>query len=170
MSTTAAEAREESHLSREEVEQLAHPKRPLQGQRIGVIASYVGNGRHRPLLHHPVLLDDRLLAAAPDRRAEHRVHPEPGVDRELQGRVLGTEQLRPLTDQLGDRVRHHDHPRPCCSASSAAYALARLRFRGKGAVLWLIMACSMFPLVVLLPPLLKMFSSTSPVHLVPVLD
>jgi multiple sugar transport system permease protein len=43
-----------------------------------------------------------------------------------------------------------------------AYALARLRFRGKGLVLWLIMACSMFPLVVLLPPLLKMFSSTEP--------
>ncbi len=43
-----------------------------------------------------------------------------------------------------------------------AYALARLRFRGKGAVLWLIMACSMFPLVVLLPPLLKLFSSTEP--------
>ena len=51
-----------------------------------------------------------------------------------------------------------------------AYALARLRFRGKGAVLWLIMACSMFPLVVLLPPLLKMFSSTAAIHLVPVLD
>ncbi len=43
-----------------------------------------------------------------------------------------------------------------------AYALARLRFSGKGAVLWLIMACSMFPLVVLLPPLLKLFSSTAP--------
>jgi multiple sugar transport system permease protein len=43
-----------------------------------------------------------------------------------------------------------------------AYALARLRFTGKGAVLWLVMACSMFPLVVLLPPLLKMFSSTEP--------
>ena len=44
----------------------------------------------------------------------------------------------------------------------AAYALARLKFRGKGVVLWVIMACSMFPLVVLLPPLLKMFSSTDP--------
>src|SRR5688500_19101289 len=43
-----------------------------------------------------------------------------------------------------------------------AYALARLRFRGKVGVLWLIMACSMFPLVVLLPPLLKLFSSTEP--------
>jgi multiple sugar transport system permease protein len=44
----------------------------------------------------------------------------------------------------------------------AAYALARLAFRGKGAVLWLIMACSMFPLIILIPPLLKMFSSTAP--------
>lgn len=44
----------------------------------------------------------------------------------------------------------------------AAYALARLRFKGKAIVLWLIMACSMFPLIILIPPLLKMFSSTEP--------
>ena len=44
----------------------------------------------------------------------------------------------------------------------AAYALARLSFRGKGGVLWLIMSCSMFPLIILIPPLLKMFSSTEP--------
>jgi multiple sugar transport system permease protein len=44
----------------------------------------------------------------------------------------------------------------------AAYALARLRFRGKVAVLWLIMACSMFPIIILIPPLLKLFSSTEP--------
>ena len=44
----------------------------------------------------------------------------------------------------------------------AAYALARLSFRGKGGVLWVIMACSMFPLIILIPPLLKMFSSTEP--------
>ncbi|HEX8511150.1 MAG TPA: carbohydrate ABC transporter permease [Propionibacteriaceae bacterium] len=44
----------------------------------------------------------------------------------------------------------------------AAYALARLAFRGKGIVLWIIMACSMFPLIILIPPLLKMFSSSSP--------
>ncbi|HET9871529.1 MAG TPA: carbohydrate ABC transporter permease [Propionibacteriaceae bacterium] len=44
----------------------------------------------------------------------------------------------------------------------AAYALARLQFRGKGFVLWLIMACSMFPLIILIPPLLKMFSSSAP--------
>ena len=39
----------------------------------------------------------------------------------------------------------------------AAYALARLKFRGKGFVLGLIIACTMLPLVLLLP-LLKMFS------------
>ncbi len=40
MSTTTAEVREE-HLSKEELEKLAHPKRPLS-QRIGVVMSYVG--------------------------------------------------------------------------------------------------------------------------------
>src|SRR5215204_7665547 len=42
MSTTTAEVREQ-HLTPEEVEQLAHPKRPLR-QRIGVVLSYVGMG------------------------------------------------------------------------------------------------------------------------------
>ena len=42
MSTTTAEVREE-HLSKEEVEALAHPKRPLR-QRFGVVMSYVGMG------------------------------------------------------------------------------------------------------------------------------
>ena len=36
------------------------------------------HGTDRPLLHHPVLLDDRLLVATPDRGPQHRVHPEPG--------------------------------------------------------------------------------------------
>ncbi len=40
MSTTTAEVREE-HLSKEELEKLAHPKRPLR-QRVGVVMSYVG--------------------------------------------------------------------------------------------------------------------------------
>ena len=40
MSTTTAEVREE-HLSKEELEALAHPKQPLS-RRIGVIGSYVG--------------------------------------------------------------------------------------------------------------------------------
>ena len=44
----------------------------------------------------------------------------------------------------------------------AAYALARLNFKGKGYVLGLIIACSMFPQVTLLVPLLKMFSQAEP--------
>jgi multiple sugar transport system permease protein len=40
MSTTTADVQEQ-HLSKEEIERLAHPKRPAR-QRIGVVASYVG--------------------------------------------------------------------------------------------------------------------------------
>lgn len=42
---------------------------------------------------------------------------------------------------------------------SAAYALARLNFRGKNLVLSLIIACSMFPGISLIVPLLKLFTS-----------
>lgn len=41
-----------------------------------------------------------------------------------------------------------------------SYALARLKFTGKGLVLMVIIACSMFPLVTLIVPLLKMFTGT----------
>ena len=44
----------------------------------------------------------------------------------------------------------------------AAYALARLRFRAKGVVLAIIIACSMFPGITLLIPLFKMFTGTYP--------
>lgn len=41
---------------------------------------------------------------------------------------------------------------------TTAYALARLHFRGKNAVLALIIACSMFPGISLIVPLLKLFT------------
>ncbi|MEV4729495.1 carbohydrate ABC transporter permease [Saccharopolyspora sp. NPDC049426] len=41
---------------------------------------------------------------------------------------------------------------------TTAYALARLQFRGKNAVLALIIACSMFPGISLIVPLLKLFT------------
>jgi multiple sugar transport system permease protein len=44
----------------------------------------------------------------------------------------------------------------------AAYALARLRFRFKGAVLAIIIACSMFPGITLLIPLFKLFTASYP--------
>ena len=43
-----------------------------------------------------------------------------------------------------------------------AYALARLRFRMKGLVLSIIIACSMFPGITLLIPLFKMFTGAYP--------
>ena len=115
---------------------------------------------HCPLLHHSLLLDGRLLAANSQRRAEHRVHPEPDVDRELPGRSAQNNFGRSLINSL--IVAGTTTILTLLFGIIGAYALARLKFRGKGAVLWLIMACSMFPLVVLLPPLLKMFSSTEP--------
>lgn len=44
----------------------------------------------------------------------------------------------------------------------AAYALARLRFRLKGVVLAIIIACSMFPGITLLIPLFKLFTGSYP--------
>jgi multiple sugar transport system permease protein len=41
---------------------------------------------------------------------------------------------------------------------SAAYALARLDFRGKGVALWLIIATSMFPVIAVVVPLLQVFT------------
>ncbi len=44
----------------------------------------------------------------------------------------------------------------------AAYALARLRFKAKGLVLSIIIACSMFPGITLLIPLFKLFTGSYP--------
>jgi multiple sugar transport system permease protein len=43
--------------------------------------------------------------------------------------------------------------------TTTAYALARLRFRGKNLVLAMIIACSMFPGISLIVPLLKLFTN-----------
>ena len=79
MSTTTADVREE-HLSKEEIEKLAHPQRPLR-QRIGVVLSYVGMGL---IVLYCIIPFYWMVVSSlrdPHRRAEHRVHPEPGVDR-----------------------------------------------------------------------------------------
>ena len=98
----------------------------------------------------------------PTEGPEHRVHPQPGVARELRGRLLRH------TNNFGRSLINSVIVSGTTTVLTllfgivAAYALARLTFRGKGGVLWLIMACSMFPLIILIPPLLKMFSSTEP--------
>ena len=87
MSTTT-DVREE-HLSKEEVEALAHPKRPLK-QRVGVVLSYVGMAAIVLYCIIPFYWMVVSSLRLPSEGTEHRVHPEPGVDRELSGRVLTT--------------------------------------------------------------------------------
>jgi ABC-type glycerol-3-phosphate transport system permease component len=106
MSTTTAEVHEE-HTSQEEVERLAHPKPPAR-QRVGMIASYVGMALIVLYCIIPFYWMVVLVAAPANRRAEHRAHPEPSVVRELPRRLLGTEQLRPLTRQLHHRGWYHN--------------------------------------------------------------
>jgi multiple sugar transport system permease protein len=159
MSATTAEVREDQ-LSKEELERLAHPKRPMK-QRVGVVLSYVGmaiivlyciipfywmivsslrlpgEGRSTEFIPSPASFENYKAVFSPVNN----------FGRSLVNSLIVAGVTTILTLLFG---------------IVGAYALARLRFRGKGGVLWIIMACSMFPLVVLLPPLLKMFSSTEP--------
>jgi len=159
MSTTT-DTPVEHHISADEVAKLAHPKQSGKA-RFGMIASYVGmglivlyciipfywmivsslrlptEGRSTELIPNPVSFLNYQAVFAPGNN----------FGRSLVNSLIVSGTTTLLTLLFG---------------IVAAYALARLQFRGKGGVLWVIMACSMFPLVVLLPPLLKMFSSTPP--------
>ncbi|WP_375432180.1 carbohydrate ABC transporter permease [uncultured Friedmanniella sp.] len=157
---TAVTTPTESHLSSDEVAQLAHPKR--NGKALfGMIASYVGmalivlyciipfywmivsslrlptQGRSTDFIPNPVSLENYKGVFSGGN----------AFGRSLINSVIVSGTTTVLTLLFG---------------IVAAYALARLQFKGKAAVLWVIMACSMFPLIILIPPLLKMFSSTAP--------
>src|SRR5215218_7345290 len=146
----------EVHTTREEVEKLAHPKRPAR-QRVGVVLSYVGMAAIVVYCIIPFYWMVVSSLRLPTEGRSTEFIPSPASLENFQavfaaqnnfGRSLIVAGTTTILTLLFGIV--------------GAYALARLRFRGKGLVLWLIMACSMFPLVVLLPPLLKMFSSTEP--------
>jgi len=149
MSVTAAEVREE-HLSQEEIEALAHPKRPLR-QRLGVVASYVG--MLLIVLYCIIPFYWMIVSAFRD--------PSEGRSTELIPNPASIENFKSVFSAQNNFGRSLINSVIVAGTTTilvllfgiiGAYALARLRFRGKGAVLWLIMACSMFPLVVLLPP------------------
>jgi multiple sugar transport system permease protein len=147
-------------LSQAEVQQLSHPKKSSKAL-IGMIASYVGmglivlyciipfywmivsslrlpgEGRSTEFIPSPISLENYKAVFSGNN----------AFGRALINSVIISSVTTVLTLVFG---------------IVAAYALARLAFKGKGAVLWLIMACSMFPLIILIPPLLKMFSSTEP--------
>ena len=160
MSTTSAPVDTTPLTSQAEVEALAHPRRSPK-YLIGLIASYVGmalivlyciipfywmvvsslrlptEGQSTEFIPSPVSVANFQAVFS----------PQNNFGRSLINSLIISGITTALTLLFG---------------IIAAYALARLRFRGKGAVLWIIMACSMFPLIILIPPLLKMFSSTDP--------
>jgi multiple sugar transport system permease protein len=159
MSTTTAEVHEE-HLSKEELEALAHPKRPLKA-RIGVVLSYVGMAAIVLYCIIPFYWMVVSSLRLPTEGQSTELIPSPVSFANYQGVFSAQNNFgRSLVNSV--IVAGTTTILTLLFGIIGAYALARLKFRGKGAVLWLIMACSMFPLVVLLPPLLKLFSSTEP--------
>jgi multiple sugar transport system permease protein len=158
--STAVTQTADSHLSAAEVQALAHPKQSPKA-RIGMIGSYVGMGL---IVLYCIIPFYWMIVSSlrlPTEGRDTTFIPTPasfanfkgvfaagnGFGRSLINSVIISGVTTVLTLLFG---------------IVAAYALARLQFRGKAAVLWIIMACSMFPLIILIPPLLKMFSSTAP--------
>jgi multiple sugar transport system permease protein len=150
----------ESHLTDAEIAALSHPKQSPRVL-IGLIASYVGMGL---IVLYCIIPFYWMIVSAfrdPSEGRSTEFIPSPASVGNFQG-VFSTNNNfgRSLINSL--IVAGITTILTLLFGIVAAYALARLRFRGKGPVLWLIMACSMFPLIILIPPLLKMFSSTEP--------
>jgi multiple sugar transport system permease protein len=160
MTTATTPETTESHLSQEEVEALAHPK-PSARARFGVIASYVGMGL---IVLYCVIPFYWMVVSSlrlPSEGRSTEFIPNPVSIENYKGVFAGQNNFgRSLINSL--IVSGTTTVLTLLFGIIAAYALARLAFKGKGAVLWIIMACSMFPLIILIPPLLKMFSSTTP--------
>jgi multiple sugar transport system permease protein len=151
---------QESHLTQAEVAELAREK-PSGKARAGMIASYVGMGL---IVLYCVLPFYWMIVSAlrdPSQGRSTQFIPNPVSVDNFKGVFSGQNNFgRSLINSL--IVSGSTTILTLLFGIVAAYALARLTFKGKGAVLWLIMACSMFPIIILIPPLLKMFSSTEP--------
>ncbi len=160
MSTTTSASTSEAHLSQAEVQQLAHPKRSSKAL-IGIIASYVGMAL---IVLYCIIPFYWMIVSSlrlPTEGRDTTFIPTPVSVANYQGVFAGGSNFgRSLINSI--IVSGTTTILTLVFGIVAAYALARLSFRGKGAVLWIIMACSMFPLIILIPPLLKMFSSTEP--------
>jgi len=157
---TAVQTTTESHLSAAEVEQLAHPKRSSKA-RLGMIASYVGMGL---IVLYCIIPFYWMIVSSlrlPTMGRSTDFLPRPASIANYQGVFSGVNNFgRALINSV--IVSGTTTVLTLLFGIVAAYALARLQFKGKGIVLWVIMACSMFPLIILIPPLLKLFSSTEP--------
>ena len=157
---TATQAPTESHLSKEEVARLARSK-PSGKARLGVIASYIGMAL---IVLYCIIPFYWMIVSSlrlPGEGRSTEFIPSPVSFENYQGVFGGQNSFgRSLVNSL--IISGTTTILTLVFGIVAAYALARLSFRGKGVVLWVIMACSMFPLIILIPPLLKMFSSTEP--------
>jgi multiple sugar transport system permease protein len=157
---TAVTAPTQSHLSQAEVQQLSHPKRSGRAL-FGMISSYVGMGL---IVLYCIIPFYWMVVSSLRQPTEGRSTefiPSPASVANYKGVFAGGNAFgRSLINSV--IVSGTTTVLTLLFGIVAAYALARLQFKGKGAVLWIIMACSMFPLIILIPPLLKMFSSTAP--------
>jgi multiple sugar transport system permease protein len=150
----------ESRLSQEEVAQLARAKQSPKYM-VGMIASYVGMGL---IVLYCVIPFYWMIVSSlrdPSEGRSTEFIPSPASIENFKAVFAGQNNFgRSLLNSL--IVSGTTTVLTLLFGIVAAYALARLQFKGKGAVLWVIMSCSMFPLIILIPPLLKMFSSTAP--------
>ncbi|MBA8796142.1 multiple sugar transport system permease protein [Friedmanniella endophytica] len=150
----------EHHLSQAEVAQLAKPRRPL-GAKIGVVASYVGMAL---IVIYCILPFYWMIVSSlrlPSMGLSTSFLPDPPSIENFKGVFSGQNNFgRSLINSV--IISGATTIITLLVGMVAAYALARLQFKGKGGVLWIIMACSMFPQITLIVPLLKMFSQTDP--------
>jgi multiple sugar transport system permease protein len=160
MATTTTPPSTQSHLTQAEVAELAREKRSPKYV-VGMIASYVGMAL---IVIYCILPFYWMIVSAlrlPSMGRSTDFLPNPASVENFKAVFSGTNNFgRSLINSL--IVSGTTTILTLLFGIVAAYALARLQFKGKGMVLWIIMACSMFPLIILIPPLLKMFSSTEP--------
>ncbi len=158
--TTATSAPVTTGDDQVDYKQLSHPK--MSGKaRFGMIASYVGMGL---IVLYCIIPFYWMIVSSlriPTEGRSTEFVPSPASIDNFKGVFSGSNNFgRSLINSL--IISGTTTILTLLFGIVAAYALARLAFKGKGFVLWLIMACSMFPLIILIPPLLKMFSSTAP--------
>ena len=160
MATTTTPPQQEQRLTSSEVAELAREKQSPKAL-VGMIASYIGMAL---IVLYCILPFYWMIVSSlrdPSQGRSTQFIPSPVSVLNYQGVFSGQNNFgRSLINSV--IVSGTTTVLTLLFGIVAAYALARLQFKGKGAVLWLIMACSMFPIVVLIPPLLKMFSSTEP--------
>ena len=160
MTTTTTPPQTEHHLTSAEVAELAREKQSPKAL-VGRVASYVGM---IAIVLYCIIPFYWMVVSSlrdPSQGRSTQFIPNPVSVENFKGVFAGQNNFgRSLVNSL--IVSGTTTILTLLFGIVAAYALARLTFKGKGAVLWLIMACSMFPIIILIPPLLKMFSSTEP--------